>query len=216
MKTKLTVMLMGILALASVAGAQTTGTITVSGTNPAACSITDATNGTVSATIALGNLDPATGGSLTAGTTSVRLRSNKAYTLSAQATSLSFLDLGSTDGGTTIAATDIGFGITAAALSGANVANDGSRTDAVVSKFDYIAGGWPSVSNGLTPSFTGTLNDISGAGAQILSGGRISTKGNISTNNNFILITLGVATLPQYFTPNTSFSSTITLTLATP
>jgi hypothetical protein len=206
-----------ILVLAQIAPAQTTGTATVTGTNPAAVSITSTADASLSTTVALGNLLPTTGGTLTAGTFQIRMRSSKAYVLSASATALNFNGLGSTDGGDTIAATDIGFGITALANTGVNVADSGARTDAIVAAFSYT-GGYPAVTNGLSP-FVGatkaTLNDIS-TNTQILSGSRISTKGNISTDNNFILATIGIATLPQYFTPNTDFSAVITLTVTVP
>lgn len=217
MKLKGTLRLVVMLTLAGCAGAQTTGTITATGTNPAACSATATDNSALSSTIALGTLNPANDQALTTGNVIVRFRSSKAYVLSAQATALNFTGLGAVDSGTTIALSDIGFGITATTLTGANVANTGSRTDAIVAKFLYTSG-WPSATNGLTPfvvGTNGTLNDLI-ANTQILSGGRISAKGNISTNNNFILVTLGVATLPQYFTPNTSFSSTVTLTMTCP
>lgn len=217
MKLRLFAAAVAVMMIAGTGLAQTTGTVTVTGTNPAAVSITNTSDGTLSTTVALGTLTPATGGTLTSRTFQVRMRSSKAYVLSAQATALSFNGLGAPDGGDTIAATDIGFGITTLANTAANVASSGSRTDAIVAKFNYT-GGYPAVTNGLTPFVAGTnatLSDIS-ANTQILSGSRISTKGNISTNNNFILATLGVATLPQYFTPNTDFSATITLTVTAP
>jgi hypothetical protein len=206
-----------IVMMTQVSFAQTTGTVTVTGSNPAAVSITNTSDSSISTTVALGTLTPATGGALTQGTFQVRLRSNKAYVLSAQATALSFNGLGSTDGGDTIALGDIGFGITALANTGTNVANTGSRTDSVVSLFDRTSG-FPSVTNGLTPFVSGThgtLNNIT-SNTQLLSGPRISSKGNISTSNNFILATLALATLPQYFTPNTDFSTTVTLTITAP
>ena len=73
--------------------------------------------------------------------------------------------------------------------------------------------GWPASTDGLTPSFSRTLNDIQTA-QQILQGTRISKKGNLMTTDNFISVTFGVATLPQFFTPNTNFSAVITLTMA--
>jgi hypothetical protein len=167
--------------------------------------------------VALGTLTPTTGTSLTSGTTTVWLRSSKAYVLSAQATALNFTGAGSADGGNAITAGDIGFGVTSMTLTGVNVANTGSRSDTVVGKFDYT-GGYPSVTNGLTPFVSGTngtLSDIS-SNTQILSGGRISSQGNMSTDNNYIAVVLGVSSLPQYFTPNTNFSSTITLTITAP
>jgi hypothetical protein len=203
-----------LLASVQIGFAQTTGTITVSGTDPESFSITNTSDAQLSATVILGTLNPATGGTLTTGTTQIRLRSNKAYKLSAQATALSFTSSGSNDGGDQIALTDFGFGISSIDATGANVANGTGHT--VVTLFDYDPRA-ASVTNGLTPfvvSTDGTLNDISGSGAQILSGPRISAVGNISTDNNFILVTLAVATLPQYFTPNAGFSTTVTLTIA--
>jgi hypothetical protein len=208
---------LAIAAMAGTALAQTTGTITITGTNPAAVSITNASDAALSTTVTMGTLTPTTGTAMAFGTFPIRLRSSKAYVLSAQATALSFTGLGATDGGDTMSGADVGFGITAMTNTGVNVANSGTRTDTVVAKFNYV-GGFPAVTNGLTPfvaGTNGTLNDVS-ANTQILSGSRISTKGNISTNNNFIAATLGLAILPQYFTPNTDFSTTVTLTVTAP
>ena len=201
------------LMFAGAAQAQTSGTITITGTDPEAFSITNTSDATLSATIILGTLTPATGGTLTSGTAQIRLRSNKAYQLTAQATALSFTGAGAADGGASIALSDFGFGIASIDATGANVANATGHT--VVSLFNYDPRS-VSVTNGLTPfvpSTHGTLDDIT-TSTQILSGPRISTQGNISTDNNFILVTLAVATLPQYFTPNSSFSTTVTLTIA--
>jgi hypothetical protein len=208
-------LLFGILALLfTQAGlAQTTGTITVSGTDPESFSITNTTNAALSATVVLGNLTPATGGALTSGTADIRLRSNKAYQLTAHTSALNFVGLGAVDNGATIALSDFGFGISSIDATGANVANAAGHN--IGALFDYDPR-TVAVTNGLTPyvpATHGTLNDIT-ASTQILAGPRISTQGNISTDNNFLLATLVVATLPQYFTPNTSFSTTITLTIA--
>jgi hypothetical protein len=46
-------------------------------------------------------------------------------------------------------------------------------------------------------------------------GTRISKKGNIITPDNFVKLTFGAATLPQYFTPTTGFQAVITLTVVT-
>jgi len=195
--------------------AQTTGTITVTGTTPTAVSVTNASDAALSTTVALGSLTPAAGGGLITGSVQARLRSNKAYTLSAQAAALNLSNPAAADGGSSITLSDIGFGITAVDATGANVAT--GHTDTIVSLFNYSSG-FPAISNGLTPFVAGTnatLNDLT-ANTQILSGSRISAKGNISTNNNFVLLTLGIATLPQYFTPNTGFSTTVTLTIAAP
>ena len=213
---KKALMFVGIVAVvAPAAFAQTSGTLTVTGTDPVAVSLTNASEGTLSSTIALGTLTPANNNTLSVSTpVEVRLRGNKAYNITAAASTLSVTGAASDDGGNPIALSDIGFGITSTTLTGANVANSGTRTDAIASGFD--ASTWPSATNGLTPSFTKTLNNITGAGVQVLSGSRISAKGNISTTNNYISVFFGVATLPQFFTPNTGFSSTVTLTIAAP
>jgi hypothetical protein len=201
-----------VAAFTSAAFAQTTGTVQVTGTTPEAFSLTSVSEGTLSSTITLNTLTPANNNTLTVGTADVHLRSNKVYKVTAQAAAISFTSPGSADGGNPIALTDIGFGVTQKTLTGANVANSGSRTDTIAAGFD-VTGGWPAATNGLTPAFGKTLNDIQ-TSAQVLNGTRISTQGNISTNNNFIDIQFGVATLPQFFTPNSGFSTTITLTIA--
>jgi hypothetical protein len=201
--------------VAAQALAQSTGTITITGTVPSASSITTTADAAASSTIALGTLTPQTGGTLTTGNVSLRLRSNKAYKLTAQASALSVTGAGATDGGSALALTDVGFGVTALDATGANVTT--GHSDTIAGTFDYRSG-FPAVTNGLTPFVAGTnatLNDIT-TSTQIMNGTRISNKGNISTNNNFVLVTFAVATLPQFFTPMTSFSSTVTLTIATP
>ena len=94
--------------------------------------------------------------------------------------------------------------------AGANVAT--GHTDTIATGYD-VSGGWPTPANGLTPTFGKTLNDIT-TGVQVLNGTRVSARGNLATNNNFVLVTFGAATLPQFFTPNTGFSTTITLTIS--
>jgi hypothetical protein len=209
---RLPILIALVLMLASAAFAQTSGQIQVTGSNPEAFSLTNTSGGTLSATIALGSLTPGNTNGLTTGTADVQVRSNKAYTITAQASALGFTLPGATAGGDDIALTDIGFAVTGTTLTGANVVNSGSRTDAPAPGF-AIGLGWPTASNGLTPAFGKTLNDITSS-TTIMSGPRISKKGNMSTDNNFISIQFGVATLPQLFTPNQGFSTTITLTIA--
>ena len=205
-------------AIAATATAQTTGTIIINGNNPAAASLTNDSNGILSTTVAMGVLTPTTGGTLTPASFPVRLRSSRSYVLSAQATALTFTGLDAANGGATMTGADIGFGVSTLTTTGANVANPGpGRTDTIVPLFNYT-GGFPAVTNGLTPFVSGThgtLNDVV-ANTQILSGGRISSRGNISTDNNFITAVLSLAALPQYFTANTEFSTTVTLTVTAP
>ena len=204
-----------VMLFAKTVLAQTTGTITLTGSTPTAVSVTNASDGTLSSTVSLGSLTPAVGSTLMTSTVQARLRSNKAYTLSAQAASLSISSPAAADGGASISLGDIGFGITAIDATGTNVAT--GHSDTIASLFNYSSG-FPAVTNGLTPfasGTNGTLNDLT-SNTQVLSGTRISSKGNLSTNNNFVLVTFGVATLPQYFTPNSGFSTTVTLTIAAP
>src|SRR5688572_30215574 len=175
MYRRIIIAVLSMAAMAATSAAQTTGTITVNGSNPAAVSITNVTGGTLSATVTLGALTPAAGGVLTTGPVEIRMRSSKNYVLSAQATALNVVGLGTVAGGDNMSPGDIGFGITALDNTGGNVANPGGRVDTVVPLFDYT-GGLPTVTNGLTPFIAnthGTLNDIQ-ANTQILSGPRIS------------------------------------------
>lgn len=201
-----------VLITASAAFAQN-GTINITGTNPDAFSLTNTSGSALSATVAFGVMAPANATAVTAQEVTVRMRSNKAYKLSAQASALTINGAGAAQGGDPIALTDIGIGITGMTLDAPNVANGASRTETIPAGFGVTNGNWPAATNGLTPTFGKTLNDIQ-ASTEILSGQRISKKGNLATDNNFIEINVGVATLPQFFTPNTGFSATITLTMA--
>jgi hypothetical protein len=199
----------------------TNGTGTFGGTVPTTFSIANTSNGSLAT--ALGTFSTLTIGSdvLSAPTPLVfRLRSNAGYKLTAQVGSL----VGMTDGAPSgvsntlqaIKTGDIGFGFTSAVdRSGLSVVNGGAsptRTDSIVSGFDITAG-WPAVSTGHTPAFTKTLHDIFGADTQILSGDRISASGDNSSGDNFLTVTVGIATLPQYMTPG-AFSGTVTFTIA--
>lgn len=221
MKQKLIVAIAVMLMFAAgSASAQSSGGGSGQGSDPPVFFLTNTSNGTLSANWDFGAVTPTSSSTLVTRNVTMRLRSNAAYKLSAAAGTLQFTGAGADDNGDALTLDDIGFGITATTLTGANVANTGSRTDAIVQGFDY-SGGFPSITNGLTPfkgaadaSHTGNLNDITGAGLQILSGGRISAEGDVSSSDNFISVTVSVALLPQFFTPNTTFSSAITLTIA--
>lgn len=210
-------LLLAIGAFAAAAFAQTTGTVTVTGDIPDAISITNTSDAALSATQSLGTLTAANSSTLAAITPlDVRVRSNQQYKLNA-AMIFTNAGPGADDGGAPIAVTDVGFGITARDATGANVAT--GHSDTITSKFDYTTTAMSAlpVVNGLTPfvaGTNGTLNDIS-ASTQVVQGSRISKKGNIETNNNFLKLTFGVGTLPQYFTPTTGFQAVITLTAVT-
>jgi hypothetical protein len=195
------------------------------GSIPATFAITDNTgsNATLAGTFGdFGALTVGKAGMLnTATPLAFRLRSNAPYKLSAQVGSL----VGMVDGTKSVPGIadqaiqtgDIGFGFTATVVqTGLSVSGGGtvpSRTDTIVDGFDVHAG-WPTVSNGDTPAFKKTLNDIFTASTPILSGPRISTCGDNSSSDNFLVVTVGLATLPQYLTPATTFSGTVTFTIA--
>ena len=122
------------------------------------------------------------------------------------------------DGGTPITPADIGFGITAKDVTGANVVTS-RGLDAITGKFDYITNTFGSltVTNGKTPfvaGTNGTLSDLN-TSAQLMTGNRVSKLGNIQSDDNFMKLSFNVATLPQYFSPTTAFSAVITLTPVT-
>ena len=199
----------------------TSGTGTFGGTVPTTFSISSTSNGSLAA--ALGTFSTLTiGKNVLSSPTPLafRLRCNATYKLTAQVGSLVGITDGAASGVSTtlqaIKTGDIGFGFTAAFdRSGLSVVGGGAsptRTDTIVSGFDVTAG-WPAVSSGHTPAFTKTLHDIFATDTQVLSGDRISASGDNSSSDNFLLVTVGVSTLPQYLTPG-DFSGTVTFTIA--
>ncbi|MEO8660355.1 MAG: hypothetical protein ABI693_17935 [Bryobacteraceae bacterium] len=199
----------------------TSGTGTFGGTIPTTFSIANTSDGSL--VTALGTFNTLTiGKNVISSPTPLafRLRSNAAYKLTAQLGSLVGITDGVASGVSTtlqgIKTGDIGFGFTTAIdRSGLSVVGGGAsptRTDLLVSGFDVTAG-WPAVSNGHTPAFTKTLHDIFAADTQILSGDRISASGDNISGDNFLLVTVGLATQPQYLTPG-AFSGTVTFTIA--
>jgi hypothetical protein len=199
----------------------TAGTGTFGGTIPTTFSIANASNGSLVG--ALGTFNTLTiGQNVLSSPTPLafRVRSNAGYKLTAQVGSLVGVTDGTASGVSTtlqgIKTGDIGFGFTVAIdRSGLSVVGGGAtptRTDSIVSGFD-VTTGWPSVTNGHTPAFTKTLHDIFAADTQILSGDRISASGDNSSSDNFLLLTVGLATQPQYLTPG-AFSGIVTFTIA--
>jgi hypothetical protein len=142
-----------------------------------------------------------------------RLRSKNlgGYRLDALATFMP-VPVASTAGGATIAASDIGVGITSIVPAGGV---DLPRTDVIASGFDYDPAAVPGT-NGLTP-YRGaalgqaTLADLAFA-VKLISGPRIDHQiGN--NNSDYLQVTMKFGVLPQYFTPAT-FTSVITLTIS--
>jgi len=215
MSLKKIIVLGGITVTAMLA--QTSGSITINGSIPSAVSITNASGAAISTTVSLGALTAANNNTLASITpVDVYVRSNQQYKLSAS-TTFTNNGAGTIDGGDSIATSDIGFGITAKDASGSLVTS--TYSDTITTKFNYVSTPFSSLSvtNGTTPfvaGTNGTLADIASS-TQIIQGTRVSQRGNIQTNSNFVKYTFGAATLPQYFTPTTGFQAVVTLTVAT-
>ena len=215
MTLKKIVILGGLTATAMLA--QTSGSITINGSIPSAVSITSASGAAITTTVSLGALTAANNNTLAVTTpVDVYVRSNQQYKLSASTT---FTNNGAAtpNGGDPIAATDIGFGITARDASGTLVST--TYSDTITTSFDYTTKPFSglTVTNGTSPFLAGTnatLADIASS-TQIIQGSRVSQRGNIQTNSNFVKYSFGAATLPQYFTPTTGFQAVVTLTVAT-
>lgn len=213
-----------LLALAALAAsavfAQTSGTITVTGSIPDAVSMTNSSGTAISSTVSLGALTAANSSTLTAITpVDLYIRSNKQFKLSASAT-LTGTGTDDATAGHAIQPADIGFGIVTKTINGALVTSTYAASETIAGGFDYTGGGAiaaTTLSNGLATFTSGTNNSLAdiASSTQVLQGGRVSQKGNIQTTTNAVRYALGVATLPQYFTPTGSFTATITLTIAT-
>jgi hypothetical protein len=214
------ILLMVTLAAApALAQAERTGSITITGSIPDAISMTSGENNALGATVTLGALTPRENGALArfSAPIGLRIRSNKRFSLSAQAT-FTNSGGGADEGGLPLQASDIGFGIVAKDADGANVVSS-RGSDSIAEKFDYTAASFESlpITNGRTPfngTTHGTLEQLSSA-TQIMTGNRVSRSGTMRSTDNFLQLRFDAAALPQYFSPTTSFSATITFTAAT-
>ena len=177
---------------------------------------TNTSDTALAAVVAMGTLTPANISTLTSGHAQFRLRSKNAnpngYRLDAVATFTPGAAL-TVNGGDTIAATDIGIGITS--VDSTPVQVDQPRADVILAGFGYDPT-TVSVTDGLTPytnaaGGTATLADLS-ASKKILSGNRIDATEALG-NPNYLLVTMKFGVLPQYFSPST-FQAVITLTLS--
>jgi hypothetical protein len=215
----LTAAMITIVATHAASSVSSSGTATFGGTVPTTFNISNINNGSLSGAFgSFGTLVVGNGMLNTPSPVVFRLRSNAPYILTAQVGALVGISDGEADTGssTTIKTGDIGFGFTAAIdQSGGSVAGGGAaptRVDTIAPGFD-MRGGWPSASGGRTPVFTKTLHDIYGQDVQILNGPQISAKGDNSSDDNFITITVGIATLPQYWNAG-AFRGVVTFTIA--
>src|SRR4029453_13580971 len=185
------------------------------GTGAIAQTLTDTSNGLLSASIPFGNLTP--GSSTTPSSTQVqfRIRSNNdnGYRVLASAV-FNVTPTGLVQGGTTVSASDIGVGIT---LIVPGNATRTPRVDTVAPGFDYDPATVTAV-NGLTPyagaaSGRATLADIlASPNMTILSGPKIANNEGINKQNNFLTVTITFGLVGQFFTPST-LSGILTITL---
>jgi hypothetical protein len=174
--------------------------------------LTNTSDGTLAASVALGALTPSRTTSVSASQVQFRLRSRNnsgGYRLDASAT-FSVATTGAVSGGSTVSASDIGVGLSLSYSAGVSL----PRVDTIASGFDYDPS-TVAATNGLTP-FQGaalgqaTLADLI-TGVKLLSGPRFDNQ--INNNSEYGLVTLTLGLLPQYFTPAT-FSGVITLTIS--
>lgn len=177
--------------------------------------ITTTSDAALAAVVAMGTLTPAKTSTVTLGQVQFRLRSNNAnpngYRLHAVATFTPGA-AATVNGGDTIAAKDIGIGITSITTS---FQVDLPRADVILFGFNYDPTTVSAI-DGLTPytnaaGGTATLADLS-TSKKILSGNRIAPAQSLA-NPNYLTVTMKFGVLPQYFSPS-SFSSVITLTIS--
>ena len=176
--------------------------------------VTNTADGTLAGVLAMGVLTPAKTSTVTSTSVQFRLRSQNlanGYRLDATA-SFTPGAAGTVNGGDTIAAKDIGVGITSITTS-TNVLLP--RADVILAGFNYD----PSTitaTDGLTPYTNAsggraTLADLA-TSKKILSGNRIAA--TVGTGSpNYLTVTMKFGILPQYFSPS-SFSAVITLTIS--
>lgn len=220
--------LIGIFSIAAgAASAQSTGTVTVSGSVAKSASIRwwsftalnsetgvntpNTQNSPLALTLSLGDVSPANSSSYAGGKVKVVLRTNAAYALSAQVTASSGFG-GAANGDITLS--DVGFGLANLANSGALVFGDPATTSVVAGSFGNDPSAAAKNGDGV-PTFPTSFNNISAAATQVLSGPRVSKAGSVNSPNNGLLVDTIYAIGPQFFTP-TTFSATVTYTITTP
>ena len=223
--TKLAFLTTFLAMAAGTAFAQSTGTVTINGSVAKSASIrwwsftalntetgTNAPNTQNSPllfTLSVGDVSPANPNNYAGGKVKVILRTNAAYALSAQVTASSGFGAASGD----ITLSDVGFGLSNLANSGALVFGDPATNSVIAGSFGNDPSAAAKNADGV-PTFPTSLSNVSSA-TQVLSGPRISKGGSVSSPNNGLLVDTVYAIGPQYFTP-TTFSATVTYTITTP
>jgi hypothetical protein len=215
-----------VLAVAAgTASAQSTGTVTINGSVSKSASIRwwsftalntetgtnspNTQNSPLLFTLNVGDVSPANANNYAGGKVKVILRTNAAYALSAQVTASSGFGAASGD----ITLSDVGFGLSNLANSGALVFGDPATNSVIAGSFGNDPSAAAKNADGV-PTFPTSLSNVSSA-TQVLSGPRISKGGSVSSPNNGLLVDTVYAIGPQYFTP-TTFSATVTYTITTP
>lgn len=213
---------------AGVSFAQTSGTVTVSGSVGSAASVrwwsftpyNTETGANVPAlqgsplnfTLNFGDVAAGTNlNNYAGGTVQLILRSNDTYTLSAQVTASSGFGVAANGD---IVRSDIGYGIGNLTNSGALVLGDPAANSSISGAFANDPSTAVKDADGV-PAFAATLADIV-APTPILAGPRISAGGGMSSPNNGLLVDTMYAVGPQLFSPTGAFSATVTYTISAP
>ncbi len=208
------------LTFAPSAFAQTSGTVSMSGSVTAAVKLTSggaatlsgnsgggittssAADAALATVVNLGDVGPANTNPIVCFTQPLFLRANAPSTLSAAVTAESFLG-----GAADVAKTDLGIGfINLSDLGGANASIATST----------VAAGY--ATDVCSAAFTRTLNNLATAapGTAILSSaGPVSLRGNFNSASNRIGLDMKMAIAPQAFSVG-AFSATVTFTLTSP
>ncbi len=220
------VLLFTLWCLAPSATAQTTGTISVSGSVGAILKLTSggaatlsgnvgggvttqsAADGALATVVNFGDVGPGNSSTYVCFTQPVFLRSNVGASVKGAVTAATF-----GPGAADLQKSDIGIGVQNLAAGGPNA---DISTTTIVAAFATDPCAAP-VAGGV-PTFSRTLNDLVTAapGTTLISAaGPWSSRGSFASPSNRVLVDLRLAIVPQAFTAGT-FSATITLTMTAP
>ncbi len=162
------------------------------------------------------NLNDVTGGNVT-----VILRSNEAYRLFAEVTASNNFGLAANGD---LELDDIGVGFTNLTGSG-----DGSRrmtapdpvaASTIIAGYDVDPTSVALEPVNFEPDWVGgginTLGTLNGGSVEVVNGPRISRRGGRNSPNNGLLLDVGFALSPLYYSPVASWDATVELTMLTP
>jgi hypothetical protein len=194
-------LIIGLSVYAGQALAQRAGNLGIAGRIPEVYAITSGSGTAPIVTLTLHPFGPRP----TDRMASVKLRSNAAYKLTIEVASVDSNGIGTT--GNSPVLSDVGLGVVGIQSAGANISL--GHFDTITDGYDFSQN-WPNTSSGAETLLIKTLANISGP-TQILSGNRISARGNLFTSDNFVVITLGVANLSPEVEHDPGFSTIIRL-----